>query len=156
MLIVSRLIPDSRPIADSQDRTYRKRSRLIICAVAVAVVDGLNVAAIAGGGQSVSLAVGTIAISTGFSIVGLRAGFSSLSTTNEGIRVVNAFSSFALRWSEIERFEIGRWKLLPYVCLIHLKDGSTMHAGGIQESTRFKDFSAKDIVDGLNARLTRT
>jgi hypothetical protein len=136
-------------------RRYRRWSQLVVCVATVILVDALNFSAIAGDQQSTALLVGTVAFSVGFTIFGLRAGFSSLTTTGDGIRVSNTFSSFALQWSDVERFEIGRWKLLPYVCLIRLKDGRTLHATGIQESTRLGDGSAEDMVESLNAELAR-
>jgi hypothetical protein len=134
-------------------RTYRNRSQLLVCVAAVVVFDALNLDAVLSGRQGIALLAGTILGSVLFTVVGLKAGFSSLRATPEGIRVSNVFESFSLRWSEIERFEIGRWQL-PYVCLIRLKDGRTMHAGGIQES-RWGHGSAEGMVADLNAELAR-
>lgn len=118
------------------------------------MIDALNAIAIAGGGEEPALLIARVAFSIAFTIFGLRAGFSSLTATDDGIRVSNPFSAFTLGWSEIERFAIGRWKLLPSSCLIHLRDGRKMYAAGIQEA-RIGDGSAADIVDDLNAELAR-
>lgn len=118
------------------------------------VFDLLNAIAIAGGGEEAALLISRIGFSIVFTIVGLRAGFSSLTATEDGIRVVNPFSTFSLRWNEIERFAIGRWKLLPTSCLIYLRDGRKMYAAGIQEA-RIGDYSAAYMVDDLNAELAR-
>lgn len=133
-------------------RTYRSREQMVVCVAAVVVVDGLNLKAILGGGQGAALLVGTVLISILFTVAGLRAGFSSLTASEDGVRVSNAFSSFGLKWTEIERFEIGRWMLLPYVCLIRLKDGRTLHAAGVQEA-RIGNGWAEEAVDDLNAEL---
>lgn len=135
-------------------RTYRNREQMVVCAAAVVVVDALNLSALMEGGQGNSLLVGTILVSILFTIVGLRAGLSSLKATENGILISNPLSRFSLKWEEIERFEIGRWKFLPSVCLIYLKDGRKMHASGIQEA-RIGDFSAANMVDDLNAELAR-
>lgn len=124
------------------------------CVLTVLVVDALNLSAIAGGGQGIALLAGTVLVSILFTTAGLRAGFSSLTATENGVRVKNTIVRDTLRWSEIERFEIGRWKLLPSVCLIHLRDGRKMHATGIQEA-RIGDHSAAYMVDDLNAELTQ-
>jgi hypothetical protein len=120
----------------------------------VAVVNVINLVAVADGVDGVAFFVGRIAFSAAFTIAGLRAGFSSLTATEDGVQVSNTFENFTLRWNEIERFEIGRWKFLPSVCLIHLRDGRKMHATGIQEA-RIGDWSAEYMVDDLNAELAR-
>ena len=135
-------------------RKYRNREQLVGCVAAVAVVNVINLAAITDGVDGVAFLAGRIAFSVVFTIAGLRAGFSSLTATEDGVRVANTFSNFALRWNEIERFEIGRWRFLPYACLIHRRDGRRMHSTGIQEA-RIGNGSAAEIVDGLNAELAR-
>lgn len=75
--------------------------------------------------------------------------------SGEGIYVANFASSFNLRWEEIERFDIGRWSFLPYVCLIHLRDGEVRHAFGIEESTQRPNGSAEEIIEELNNELAR-
>jgi hypothetical protein len=85
-------------------------------------------------------------------------GFGRLATagvfaTHKGVQVKNIFSGFSLRWDEIDRFAIGRWKLLPYTCLIYLRDGSMLHAIGIEENTNFANGSAEEIVRELNDEL---
>lgn len=45
--------------------------------------------------------------------------------------------------------------LLPYVCLIHLRDGSRKQATGIQERTNFPSGSAESLAEELNAELAR-
>lgn len=83
----------------------------------------------------------------------LRLAFSKVDAFEKGIHVTNIFSSFDLAWDQIDQFSIGRWSLLPYVCLIHLSDGEMLHATGIEESTNFANGSAQTIVDELNREL---
>jgi hypothetical protein len=144
----------STDLSADRVRTYRSREQLVVCVAAVVVVDALNLNAIHGGGQGTALLVGTVLFSILFTVAGLRAGLSSLTAREDGIRVSNAFSSFGLKWSEIERFEVGRWMLLPYVCLIRLKDGRTMHSAGVQEA-RIGNGWAEEVVDDLNAELAK-
>ena len=54
--------------------------------------------------------------------------------TGEGVDVRNFFGSRFILWQEIERFTIGRFQLLPAVCVIVLQNGDTYHAGAIQAS----------------------
>jgi hypothetical protein len=143
-----------RGAAGSATRTYRSQSQMVVCVAAVVVVDALNLNVMLSGSQGPALLVGMILFSILYTIFGLKAGFAYLKTTPEGIRVSNVFQSFSLRWGEIERFEIGRWQLLPYVCLIHFKGGRTMHASGIQES-RWGHGSAEGMVTDLNAELAQ-
>ncbi|HWI94450.1 MAG TPA: hypothetical protein VNS60_00100 [Solirubrobacterales bacterium] len=82
-----------------------------------------------------------------------RLAFSRIVANDQGIEVKNVLSGFALRWDEIDRFIIGRWKLLPYVCLICLHDDRVLHAIGIEEKTNFANGSAEEIVRQLNRAL---
>jgi hypothetical protein len=135
-------------------RTYRSQSQLMICVAAVVVFNAINCKEVLEGVDGPAALILRVAFAVGYTMFGLKAGFSYLRATPEGVRVSNVFQSFSLRWSEIERFEIGRWQLLPYVCLIRLKGGRTMHAGGIQES-RWGQGSAEGMVTDLNAELAQ-
>lgn len=135
-------------------RKYRNREQLVVCVAAVVVGNAINLIQMADGVDGAAAVVWGVAFSLVLTVVGLRVGFSSLTATDDGVHVSNTFSSFFLKWSEIERFEIGRWKLLPYSCLIYLRDGRKMHATGIQEA-RVGDHSAAYMVDDLNAELAR-
>lgn len=76
-------------------------------------------------------------------------------TSEQGIRVINVFSTTDFSWGEIRGFEIGRSGLFPLVCLIRIDDGSTKHAFGIQERTNFPNGSAERVTEELNAELAR-
>lgn len=88
-------------------------------------------------------------------VVCLRLAFARIESSERGIHVANVFTSFNLTWEQIDRFSIGRWTLLPYVCLIRLRDGTVQHATGIEENTNFANGSAEEIVDELNDELAR-
>lgn len=96
-------------------------------------------------------AVNTIA----FGAVGVRLIRSRVEVFERGIRVHNVFSTFELPWQDIARFGMGRSGLLPYVCLIHLRDGSRKHAAGIQERTNFPSGSGEEMAEELNAELAK-
>jgi hypothetical protein len=49
-----------------------------------------------------------------------------------GVRVHNLISTRHLSWSEISGFRIGPHKLLSAVCLIDLKNGSSIYAFAVQ------------------------
>jgi hypothetical protein len=72
----------------------------------------------------------------------------------DGLHVINLMGSFDLDWEEIDRFEIGRWKLLPAVCLIRLRNGETSHIYGIEENYFLSGESGRRMVDELNAELS--
>jgi hypothetical protein len=66
------------------------------------------------------------------------------------------FSSFDLKWSQIERFDIGRSGMLPAVCRVHMKDGRVLRAFGIQESNYSaarRLGAAKAMAEDLNKEL---
>jgi hypothetical protein len=76
-----------------------------------------------------------------------------LMVTDAGVRISNIFSSTELRWEEIERFEIGRWQIFPYVCLIRRRTGEVKHAFAIQERTNFPDGSGERMAEQMNGEL---
>jgi hypothetical protein len=96
-------------------------------------------------------AVNTIA----FAALGFRMVRSRVAVFEWGIRVHNVFTTFELPWRDIARFGIGRSGLLPYVCLIYLRDGGRKQASGIQESTNFPGGSAEALAEELNAELAK-
>jgi hypothetical protein len=83
----------------------------------------------------------------------IRLAMAAIFSSDQGVRVVNVFSTFELHWSEIDHFDIGQSGILPAVCRIHLRSGDRKHAFGIQESTNFPNGSAQALVDQLSAEL---
>ncbi|MDQ2632001.1 MAG: PH domain-containing protein [Actinomycetota bacterium] len=90
-----------------------------------------------------------------FGLVGFRLIRARVAVFEWGIRVHNVFSTFELPWQDIARFEMGSAGLLPYVCLIHLRDGGRKQATGIQERTNFPSGSAEELAEELNAELAK-
>ena len=82
-----------------------------------------------------------------------RMAWTAVFAKPDSIRVANMFSSFDLSSGEIQRFDIGRSRVLPYVCRIHTKDGKVRYAIGVEESTNFKTGSAARLAAELNDEL---
>lgn len=85
----------------------------------------------------------------------IRFARSRLVARGDGVFIANVFSSRSLAWDDIERFEIGRWTIFPYVCLIQKRGGGVEHVFGIQERTNFSDGSAERMAEELNEVLAR-
>lgn len=134
-------------------RVFRSRSQLIGGIVGGIFFDGLAIGVLLGGRERTSAVIFGVAFFLICTWVFGRLAWAAVYTSEEGIHVLNIFSSFDLKWDEIQRFDIGRWKLLPYVCLIHLRDGDQTHAFGLQESTNFPNESAKKMIAELTEEL---
>lgn len=88
--------------------------------------------------------------------VSVRVALAGVSVDATGVRVRNLFNDFALRWEEIEKFDIGRSGVLGAVCRIHTSDGQTLRAFGIQESHVAAVGSrhpASELAEALNEEL---
>lgn len=85
----------------------------------------------------------------------IRFARSRLEAFPDRVFIANVFSNRSLPWSEIERFEMGRWTIFPSVLLIRLRDGGVKHAFGIQERTNYSDESSERMADELNAKLAK-
>jgi len=75
---------------------------------------------------------------------------------DEGLHVVNMFSTFDLGWNQIDRFEVGRSGILPGVCRIYMKDGEIRSGIGISEAGYYvtPGGPAGRMVEELNKELT--
>ena len=133
---------------------FRSGSQLI-GGIAIAVIGGAVSIGSAFSATTSMGAVGWLAEGALCILIGVRLALAGILVVDDGVRVRNFFRGFCLSWSEIERFEIGRWKLLPSVCLIYLRDGRRVHAFGLQESTNFANGSAQKMVDQLTEELAR-
>lgn len=83
-----------------------------------------------------------------------RCAQAKLVTTDEGVRVSNPWSRFELRWEEIDRFELGRWRINPAVCLVRQIDGEVRPVIGLAESNFRTGAVARDVEE-LNRELER-
>jgi hypothetical protein len=137
---------------ESGRRLYRSRSQLILGVALLLLFDAFAVGLIFEYHRARTFIFGVLFIVAN-TLLFLRLAAAAIVASENGIYVRNVFSSFDLKWEGIQRFDIGRWKLLPYVCLIHLRDGSVKHAMGISESTNFPNKSAERMTDELNEEL---
>jgi hypothetical protein len=132
---------------------YKSQSQFIAIALGILVFTGLLVwVAIK---ERNGLVVAAIVIPL-ILVGGLRMAMQSVKATSNGIFVRNVFASRFISWREIERFELGRVRMLQAVCIIVLRDGSSYHASAIQASNLARNRSmneATKLVDALNARL---
>lgn len=115
-------------------RRFQSQSQMVGCAFAAVVFSFLGL----GGLLSESSLAGKLAV---VGVCGLlvafllRYGQAKVISTVDGIEIRNPFTHYSLRWAEIERFDLGRWKLSPGVCLVRLRDGETKPALGVIENS---------------------
>jgi hypothetical protein len=83
----------------------------------------------------------------------IRLALAGVFPDDEKVRVTNLLSTFELKWTEIEKFEIKRWGPFPYVGQISLCSGKQKHALGIQERSNFPDGSGDEMIRDLNREL---
>lgn len=133
--------------------TYRSKSQVIFGIIGILFFNALIIGMMADYHRTRTFIFGGLFLFAN-TYINVRAATAAVISSESGVRVRNVFGSFDLKWDEIQRFDIGRWKLLPYVCLIHLRDGGRTHAFGLQESTNFPNESAKRMTDELNEELT--
>jgi hypothetical protein len=88
-------------------------------------------------------------------VILLRYGQAKVISTEDGVDVRNPFSHYSLRWTEIEDFYLGRWRLNPRACLIRLRNGDTKPALGVfVNNSGFG--GGLDLVAELNEELRRS
>jgi hypothetical protein len=138
--------------AAEMTKTFRSRSQLV-GGVGTAVVGlGLGVgSAISARGPG--FAVAWVLTGVLCAVMGLRLASARVCIDEAAVHVHNFFSSFDLKWDDVQKFEMGRWGAFPSVCLIRLRAGRSEHAFGLQESTNFPNGSAQSMVDQLNDEL---
>lgn len=88
-----------------------------------------------------------------------RGVFAILMTDHKGVHVRNPFRTYLIGWADITAFELGRYKILGCVCLIHCTDGTVVPAFAVEGITgqprRRTSIQAQTWVDELNLRLQR-
>lgn len=62
-----------------------------------------------------------------------------------------AASSISLKWDEIERFRLGRYRVLPAICRVDLRDGRVLHASGIRATPAAGLRASGELINDLNA-----
>ncbi|MBS1884175.1 MAG: PH domain-containing protein [Actinobacteria bacterium] len=134
-------------------QTFQSQSQVVAAAGVAVVTLFIGV----GGLLSGSSLAGKVAVVAGCGIVivgALRVGQAKLISTPTGVEVSNPFSHYSVAWSEIEKFELGRWKINPALCLIRLRDGGIKPVHGIFENNSGFGGGPK-LVTELNEELRR-
>jgi hypothetical protein len=135
------------------EQTYQSRSQMVACAVGAVVFFFIGLSGLIAE-SSLGGKIGAICLGWIPSVVLYRYAQARLTSTTDGVRVSNPFSSYRLGWTEIERFELGRWKISPAVCLIQLRDGQTKPVLGVIENS-IGSGGGRESVDELNKELHR-
>ncbi|MBS1879290.1 MAG: PH domain-containing protein [Actinobacteria bacterium] len=135
-------------------RTFQSQSQVVACAAAAVVFSFIGLGGLLSA-SSLAGKVGAVALCAPMVAVALRYGQARLISTVDGVEVRNPFSRYSLRWTEIERFELGRWRISPGVCLVRLRDGETKPALGVFENS--SGFGGGvELVAELNEELRRS
>ena len=103
-----------------------------------------------------AIAEGVFLLLVAATITAMLAIWTAMWLSPTGVRVRNPFSTFALRWDEIARFRIGRWKLLSACLIIDTHDGRSYHVFAIEVpniNLLKKDAREREIARQLNDRL---
>lgn len=85
-------------------------------------------------------------------VVFARTAYAAVVIGPDELVVRNVFRTVTVPWSDVSGFTLGRYQLLSMVCLVHLTDGTTLHASGIQ-GTGLGGNQAHGLVQRLNAFL---
>lgn len=133
---------------------YRSRSNIIAGACLLVIADSLAIGAIVQAPESTSLVIISVVYAIVSTVVCVRLMLARLTILPDRIHVANIISTFDLPRSDIEKYEVGRWKLTQRTCLIHTHDGQIKPALGLQESTNFPNGSVEQVVDELNQKLS--
>lgn len=160
-LIAARMAP--MPAASSRVQTggtvYRSREQVWVFGVTGVVMTawmgGLCVTGIQAGKAAAACAIALAGWSA--IVFGLwRAIRTGVRAGPDGIRVRNVFTTFDLRWDDIEGFHVGPHGPWPRVLVITLADGQTRRAWGIQgpnPARRPNNRSAERVAEQLNDEL---
>jgi len=138
--------------------TYRTRSAVVVdLACALLAPPLISAPALFGtwhGAQPIRFVF--VALGLILSIISVRLAYCAIHVEPSGIRIVNPTSSRSIDWREIDRFELGRWGLLPRNCLVRLLDGSSVGVWAISARNPNlvrHDSAAEASVAELNVRL---
>lgn len=87
--------------------------------------------------------------------MGARLAWTGIAAYERGVHVANLFRSYSLKWTDIDRFELGRYWLLPAVCLIYTTTGERKCASAVHEGGFPPNGSGKGAVKELNRELAQ-
>jgi hypothetical protein len=134
----------------SQERTFQSKPQMVAGAFGIVSFFFIGVSVVAFGSVPEKLGLGSLCLLVCVALYIYAQ--SNLRSGEEGISVSNPWSRYEVRWDQIDRFEVGRWRLNQAICLIRLRDGDVRPVIGIAESN-FSTGSAQGIVDQLNDEL---
>jgi hypothetical protein len=134
---------------------YRTRSQAIGLAVGGILFLALMVVGSAHSSASHILIFSPIAL---FSVLlPIRAATTALVVDEQGVTVRNVIRTVSVLWAEIERFEVGRYKILGCVLIVCQNSGDVLPVFAIQGITgqpnRRTSVSARRLAAELNKRL---
>lgn len=135
-------------------KVYRHSSHHSMVLVGVLIFGGLILLAIVNADEADVVIVGVACLLVVLAIFA-RAAWSGISATDEGIHVANFFRSYSLKWTEIDRFDLGRYWLLPDVCLIYTTAGKRMCASAVHEGAIPANGSGRAAVKELTRELAQ-
>ena len=145
--------------APGERKVYRTRSQVIgLAFIAVAGLAASVIGAVHGrGGTSRALIYSPIPI---FGVLLLiRAAATALIVDDQGVIVRTLLRTVNIPWAGIAKFEVGRYKILGCVLIIHRTDGSVLPVFAVQGITRQPrrqtSVAARAAADELNERLRR-
>ncbi len=140
-------------MATPHERVYQSKTPMVAAAFGTVAFFFLGASClIAAPSIAQKLVYGVIFLTTSAALY--RYAQSKLMATDEGIRVSNPWSRYELSWEQIDRFELGRWKVNRAMCRVCTVEGSVRPAVGIAEGN-FSTGSAGRMVDDLNDELAR-
>jgi len=88
--------------------------------------------------------------------VGIRCATCALRVVSDGVEVINPMSRTRLSWGDIERFELGRWGLLPRNGIVRMKGGGSLGIWAISARNPVfvrHDADAEGMIGELNELL---
>jgi hypothetical protein len=138
-------------------KVYRTRSQAMGLCVGAVIFAVLTVFAIVHGSGSVSGVIGGIVVIVLELLWFGRAAATALIVDNQGVTVRTLLRTVDIPWAGIARFEVGRYKILGCVLIIHRTDGSVLPVFAVQGITgqprRRTSIMARATADELNERL---
>lgn len=96
----------------SGGQIYRSHSNAVTALVVLAISIALAIGGVVRASNSPSI----VALGTAYAVFSIflcgRLLWAGIFTSPDGVHVANIFRNVDLRWGEIDRFEIGRWKVI--------------------------------------------
>ena len=136
---------------------YRTRSQVVGLRCVAIVFLVFSVIGIARGSAGASVVIiGSLICLLGV-LLPLRAAATALIVGDQGVTVRTLLRTVNIPWTGIATFEVGRYKILGCVLIIHRTDGSVLPVFAVQGITgqprRRTSVATRAAADELNERL---